>query len=159
MQHFHSIPSYSETSDFFLFVYIFQTSLPRIVHSIPNSASVLQLFQFAQMKMMGKFIPYNYENQTRNCLMYGTSPPLSYNLTKTTVPITIIYSESDEASNSSDVLQLNAQLQNVTDLYVVPLKDFKHIDFIYSRFVREMINEKVIDALQMADQYSDADFQ
>lgn len=119
----------------------------------------MQLLQFAQMKMKGNFIPYNYENATINRLMYGTSPPQPYNLTKTTVPVTIIYSKSDEVSNSSDVAQLNAQLQNVTDIYVVPIEDFKHIDFIYSRFVREIINEKVIDALQMADQYSDTENQ
>lgn len=149
----------SKLSD--LFVYILQTSLPRIVHSIPNSASVLQLFHFAQMKMTGKFIPYNYKDVATNRLKYGVSLPEPYNLTKTIVPVTIIYSTSDEVSNAADILQLYSQLQNVTELYRVPIKDFKHIDFIYSRFVRNVINEKVINALQMAvnDQYSNGNSQ
>lgn len=67
-----------------------------------------------------------------------------------------MYSASDEVSNGNDVALLRAQLQNVPELYQVPIKDFKHIDFIYSRFVREVINENVIDVLQMADQYSNS---
>lgn len=140
---------------FVVYCLLLQTSLPRIVHSIPNSASVMQLFHFAQMKMSGQFQPFNYENAEINRLMYGVSPPEPYNLTKTTVPVTIIYSTNDEVSNSNDVALLRSQLQNVTQLYQVPIKDFKHIDFIYSRFVREVINENVIDVLRMADQYSD----
>lgn len=133
-----------------------QTSLPRIVQSIPNSASVMQLFHFAQIKMTGEFKPFNHEDAATNRLMYGISTPEAYNLSKTTVPVTIMYSASDEVSNGNDVALLRAQLQNVTELYQVPIKDFKHIDFIYSRFVREVINENVIDVLQMADQYSNS---
>lgn len=115
----------------------------------------MQLFHFAQMKMSGEFQPFIYEDASKNRLMYGISPPTPYNLTATTVPVTIIYSTSDEVSNSSDVALLRSQLQNVNELYQVPIKDFKHIDFIYSRFVRETINDIVIDALQVANQYSD----
>lgn len=132
--------------------FVLQTSLPRIVHSIPNSASVLQLFHFAQMKLSGKFQPYNYKYATVNRLIYGLSPPEPYNLTLTTVPVTIIYSNGDQVSNSTDVFHLHSQLQNVNELYQVPIKDFKHIDFIYSRFVRDFINDKVIDVLKLADE-------
>lgn len=121
------------------------------MHSIPNSASVLQLFHFAQMKISGQFQPYKYEDAATNRLLYGISLPEPYNLTRATVPVTIIYSQSDEVANSSDVLCLHSKLQNVTELYRVQIKDFKHIDFIYSRFVREAINEKVIEALKMAN--------
>lgn len=69
-----------------------------------------------------------------------------------------MYSRSDEASNATDVLHLYAQLTNVTELYQIPIKDFKHIDFIYSRFVRQFVNEKVIDALKLADQYSNVEY-
>lgn len=141
------------------FVYIVQTSLPRIIHSIPNSASVMQLFHFAQLKMSGKFHPFHYKDAATNRLIYGTSPPEPYDLALTSVPITIMYSRSDEVSNATDVLHLYSQLQNVTQLYQIPIKNFKHIDFIYSRFVREFINDKVIDALKLADQYSDVMFQ
>lgn len=115
----------------------------------------MQLFHFAQMKKSGQFQPFIYADAATNRLMYGNSPPDPYNLTKTTVPVTIIYSTNDELSNTSDISLLRSQLQNVTALYQVPIKDFKHIDFIYSRFVREVINVNVIDALQMVDQYSD----
>lgn len=147
--------SYNQYPIFQSLVYTLQTSLPRIVHSIPNSASVQQLFHFAQWKMSGIFQPYRYDDDATNRLIYGVSPPEPYNLTQISVPITIIFSRSDEVSNATDVLMLYSQLQNVTELYQVPIKDFKHIDFIYSRFVREFINEKVIDALKLADQYSD----
>lgn len=135
-----------------------QTSLPRIVHSIPNSASVLQLFHFAQLKISGVFRPYRYDDNATNQLIYGQPLPDPYNLTQTSVPITIMYSRSDEVSNVTDVLQLYAQLTNVTELYQIPIKDFKHIDFIYSRFVRQFVNDKVIDALKLADQYSNVEY-
>lgn len=135
-----------------------QTSLPRIVHSIPNSASVLQLFHFAQLKISGIFRPYLYDDNATNQLIYGQAIPDPYNLTQTSVPITIMYSRSDEVSNVTDVLHLYAQLTNVTELYQIPIKDFKHIDFIYSRFVRQFVNDKVIDALKLADQYSNVEY-
>lgn len=119
----------------------------------------MQLFHFAQLKMSGKFHPFHYKDAATNRLIYGTSPPEPYDLALTSVPITIMYSRSDEVSNATDVLKLYSQLQNVTQLYQVPIKNFKHIDFIYSRFVREFINDKVIDALKLADQYSDVMFQ
>lgn len=119
----------------------------------------MQLFHFAQWKISGEFHPYIYKDATTNRLIYGASPPKPYDLKQTSVPITIIYSKSDEVSNATDVLYLYSQLQNVTELYQIPIKDFKHIDFIYSRFVREFINDKVIDALKLSDQYSDVRFQ
>lgn len=124
------------------------------MHSIPNSASVLQLFHFAQMKMSGNFQAFNYNDVAINRMTYGTSQPPKYNLTKITVPTAIFYSNSDEVSNSTDVLFLHTKLRNVTELYRVPIKDFRHIDFIYSRFVRDVINEKVISTLQMHNQYT-----
>lgn len=144
----------------FVFVSILceQTSLPRIIYSIPNSASVRQLFHFAQFKISGTFRPYRYDDSATNQLIYGKSLPDPYDLTQTSVPITIIYSRSDEVSNATDVLYLYTQLQNVTELYQVPIKDFKHIDFIYSRFVRQFVNDKVIDALKLSDQYSNVEY-
>lgn len=103
------------------------------------------------MKITGKFQPYNYGDASANRLIYGTSPPEPYDLTLTTVPVTIIYSNSDQVSDSNDVIHLYTQLRNVTELYRVPIKDFKHIDFIYSRFVRDFINNKVIDVLKLAN--------
>lgn len=120
----------------------------------------MQLFHFAQIQLSGKFQPYDhsYDDDATNQLIYGKSLVEPYNLTQTSVPITIIYSRNDEVSNVTDVLHLYTQLQNVTELYQIPIQNFKHIDFIYSRFVREFVNDKVIDALTLADQYSNVKY-
>lgn len=116
----------------------------------------MQLFHFAQMKISGQFQPYNYDDAVVNRLIYGISPLEPYNLTLTTVPVSILYSISDQVSNSTDVIYLQSQLPNVTELYQLPIKDFQHIDFIYSRFVRDFVNDKVIDVLKLADENVDS---
>lgn len=63
----------------------------------------------------------------------------------------MFYSSRDESANFEDVMYLRQQLPNVGEIYKIPNDDFKHIDFIYSRFVRKLINEKIIDVLQSAD--------
>lgn len=72
------------------------------------------------------------------------SQPLLYNLSHATVPITIFYSKSDESANFTDVTYLSTQLPHVQNLYQIQSDDFKHIDFIYSRFVRKLLNDKII---------------
>lgn len=107
-----------------------------------------QLYHFAQLKRSANFQQYDYQDEKLNVKYYGKSKPPSYNLTNVIAPITILYSKSDESANYTDVELLSTKLPNLRELYQISSDDFKHIDFIYSRFVRKFVNEKIIDLLK-----------
>lgn len=121
--------------------------MPRIVKHIPNTASIRQLYHFAQLKNTGKFQQYDYLNTKLNVKYYGSPQPPSYNLSSVTAPITILYSHSDESANFTDVEYLSTKLPNLRGMFQIPSNDFKHIDFIYSRFVRKLVNDNVLYVL------------
>lgn len=100
------------------------------------------------MKMSKTFQPYDFNDAKANLYHYGSPSPIPYNLAKVTTPVTLIYSKSDESADFTDVIHLNAVLSNVRRAYQVPSNDFKHVDFIYSRFVRKLINDQIIDILE-----------
>lgn len=127
-----------------------QTNLPRIFEAVPNSASMLQIYHFAQMNMLKSFQPYDYENPKENLIHYGVTAPQPYNISHITAPVSLFYSQNDESSVVVDVMKLASQLPNMQEMYEVPSNDFKHIDFIYSCWVRTLINDRVIDVLNKA---------
>lgn len=118
----------------------------------PNSASLRQIYHYAQLKRSGKFRQYDYGSAKENQAVYSTTEPPEYNLTKISSRINLFYSEHDESSKYEDILVLRGKLPNVGEFYKIESDDFKHIDFIYSRFVRHLINDKIINVLKAADQ-------
>lgn len=106
-----------------------------------------QLYHFAQLKRTGQFRKNDHWVQKFNQKYYGITQPPLYNLSHVTVPFTILYSKSDESANFIDVEYLSTQLPRVQNFYQIPSDDFKHIDFIYSRFVRKLLNDIIITFL------------
>lgn len=127
-----------------------QTNLPRIFEAVPNSASLLQIYHFVKMYTSKSFQPYDYEDSAENIAHYGVAVPQPYNISRITAPISLFYSQNDESSVVVDVMKLASQLPTMRDMYEVPSNDFRHIDFIYSCFVRTLINDRVIDVLKRA---------
>lgn len=97
------------------------------------------------------FRQFDYENKRQNKLIYGSSFPPIYNLSQVTVPINLYYSSGDTTAMLENVLKLRSQLPNVKRSYLVPLSNFEHVDFIYSRFVRKSLNEMIISTMEMAN--------
>lgn len=102
------------------------------------------------MYMYKSFQPYDYEDAQENIVHYGTAVPQPYNVSQITTPVSLFYSQHDDSAVEIDVMQLAANLPNLQEVYEVPSDDFRHIDFIYSCFVRTLINDRVVDVLSKA---------
>lgn len=74
-----------------------------------------------------------------------------YDLRRVTVPTVLYYSPGDLTANERNVLKIPSLIRNVIETYKVSDYDFTHIDFIYSVYVRERVNEKVLATIQKND--------
>lgn len=134
-----------------IFFFEFQTSLRNILEFTPAGASTKQALHYIQLIRSGDFRQFDYEDKKLNHIMYGSQIPPSYNLTQITVPVNLFYSKDDTTAIFQNVVELQSKLPNVKQSYIVPIPKFEHVDFIYSRFVREALNEKIINTIQMAN--------
>lgn len=125
----------------------FQTSLRSILEFTPAGASVKQGIHYLQSIRSGEFRQFDYENKKHNQIVYGTTTPPSYNLSKITARINVFYSKGDTTATHENVKKLISRLPNVKFTYEVPVRNFEHVDFNYSRFVREALNDVLIDII------------
>lgn len=110
----------------------------------PAGASVRQGLHYMQMARSGGFNQFDYDNKRINREKYGRDTPPPYNLTKATTPIHLYYSKDDRLVAAENIIDLQKQIQNLKSSYLVPINDFAHVDFIYSRYLRKVINDKLI---------------
>lgn len=76
--------------------------------------------------------------------MYGSDTPPAYNLSQVTVPINLYYSKDDSTVPLENVVELQTQIRNLKSSIIIPINDFNHVDFLYSRYVRYVVNEEVL---------------
>lgn len=94
---------------------------------------------------------FDYDNVTINREVYGTDKPPPYDLSKVTASVNLIYSNGDATATAENAEKIKNILPNVKWTYVVPDDNFAHIDFSYSRFLRERLNDKVIERINAAN--------
>lgn len=100
----------------------------------------------------GGFRQFDYENDKANRNEYGQSEPPSYNLTQITAPINLFYSMNDSTATFENVIQLKSELPNVKYSYMIPMNDFGHVDFTYSRYVKQVLNYRLINLIDKANE-------
>lgn len=119
----------------------------------------------------GHFRQYDY-GIARNMQVYGRPKPPDYDLTKVTVPISIIHGELDHIArlevcanmclvfricsssfftisilNPQDTQALAKQLPNVIDFHTVPWKNWTHVDFNYAKDAGRLNHAHILDIL------------
>lgn len=99
----------------------------------------------------GDFSRFDYEDAEMNRRMYGRDTPPPYDLTQITAPINIYYSKDDDTATIENVDKLFYQLQHIKSKYLVPVADFNHIDFTYSRFIRKAVYDKLVNNINKAN--------
>lgn len=99
----------------------------------------------------GGFRQYDFEDAKVNKRVYGQSVPPSYNLTQITAPVNLFYSMADNTGTFENVVQLKSQLRNVKTSYMVPINNFGHVDFVYSRYAGRVLNDKVVEVINRAN--------
>lgn len=130
----------------------FQTSLPYILSNAPAGVSLRQAVHYIQSVRSGGFNLFDFDSKTINKKIYGSDKPPAYDLTKITVPLNLFYSKDDDTAALNNVLLLKSQLPNVKSSFLVSIDDFKHVDFIYSRYLRKAVNDRLINTINKANE-------
>lgn len=140
------------SSHHFYIFNILQTALPYILSMTPAGVSVRQGIHYIQQVRDGSFRQFDYDDVAMNREKYGRDSPPEYDLSQVTVPVNIFGSMEDKTANIENVRRLIQQLPNVKLQYVVPTNEFGHADFIYSRYLRYAVNDKLLEMIHKANQ-------
>lgn len=117
----------------------------------PAGASLKQGMHYVQFMRSKGFHQYDYDSRWMNKRIYGRDTPPPYNLTKITVPINLYYSKDDTMVAAENIIELKSHLKSVKSSYIIPIDDFSHVDFIYSRYLRKALNEQLIRNINKAN--------
>lgn len=86
-----------------------------------------------------------------NQKIYGRDTPPEYDLTRVTAPINLFHSIDDDTAVYENVLNLESKLPNVKSRHVIQVPYFGHVDFTYSRYARNGLNDKLISIINDAN--------
>uniref|UniRef100_T1GYY1 AB hydrolase-1 domain-containing protein n=1 Tax=Megaselia scalaris TaxID=36166 RepID=T1GYY1_MEGSC len=104
---------------------------PVVLGHYPAGSSAKQIRHFLQIINTGRFAEYDY-GTSENLFKYRQFLPPIYNMTRVTAPIYIHYSANDLLVNQIDVEHLYEDLVNPMGKYLVPMKEFNHMDFLWA---------------------------
>lgn len=94
---------------------------------------------------VGHFQQFDYQIEGNKKQYERPSPP-DYNLTQVSAPGCIIYSNNDLIVDSNvDIPRLARALGSHSEIFLIPLSDFNHIDFVVGIDVAIHVNLKIIN--------------
>ncbi|CAH0560005.1 unnamed protein product [Brassicogethes aeneus] len=119
------------------------TLLPTLMGHTPAGSSTKQLLHYSQEIKSGHFRQYDF-GLIRNKRVYNSFFPPDYRLAQVTAPVYLLYSHNDWLAAEKDVSKLCDKLGNCKEKFVVPNKDFNHLDYMYGMSASETVYPKVI---------------
>uniref|UniRef100_A0A1I8MFR3 Partial AB-hydrolase lipase domain-containing protein n=1 Tax=Musca domestica TaxID=7370 RepID=A0A1I8MFR3_MUSDO len=119
---------------------------PIILGHYPAGVAAKQVKHFIQVIKTGKFAPYSYSTN-KNMLLYKEREPPRYNLTAVTVPTYVYYSKNDLLCHPADVEDMYKDLGRPIGKYLVPQKEFNHMDFLWAINVRRLVYSRMLKVL------------
>ncbi|XP_055838134.1 lipase 1-like [Episyrphus balteatus] len=120
---------------------------PVVLGHYPAGASAKQIKHFVQIIKTSRFAPYSY-SVSKNLALYKEHLPPKYDLSKVTVPVYLYYSLNDLLVQPSNVEELFKDLGKPVSKYLVPHKEFNHMDFLWASNVRKLLYDEVIRNLR-----------
>lgn len=118
--------------------------LSAVLSHEPAGTSTKTIVHYAQeIKSGGRFCEFDY-GSTENMRRYGTKIPPSYNVTDITVPVYLMSSANDWLAGPGDVYKLSNILPNKIGDYLVPMKQFNHIDFLYGKDAPQLVYKQLL---------------
>ncbi|KAI8440950.1 hypothetical protein MSG28_009246 [Choristoneura fumiferana] len=125
-----------------------KTLMPIILGHVPAGASTRTLVHYAQeIRNAGRFQQFDY-GAAGNMRQYGSLVPPEYPLHNITLPIALFGSENDWLASDVDVTNLYTKLANPIEHYIVPLKEFNHIDFLWAIDAPKLVYAKLLQLLE-----------
>ncbi|KAL7741344.1 hypothetical protein ACLKA6_013787 [Drosophila palustris] len=128
---------------------------PVVLGHYPAGVAAKQVKHFIQIIKSGRFAPYSYSSN-KNMLLYREHLPPRYNLSLVTVPTFVYYSSNDLLCHPHDVESMCDDLGNVTGKYLVPVKEFNHMDFLWAIDVRKQLYNRMLQVLGKLPQAKDS---
>ncbi|XP_026754669.2 lipase 1-like [Galleria mellonella] len=122
------------------------TITPIILGHTPAGASIRQLAHFGQAVNTKLFRRYSHR-PIENIELYGSPVPPAYDVSQVTVPVHLYHGLGDYVTNSSDILYLAQQLNNVIGVKEVERPSFTHFDFIWGIDAKELVYDDVVAVL------------
>lgn len=112
----------------------------------PAGTSVHNMARYGQSMQSQKFEKFDY-GKTKNLELYGSSRPPEYNLSAVTLPVMVLYGESDNLVDPKDVHWLLDKLPNVVEAAMVDDPLWNHLDVTYSSLAKFRIFPKISEYL------------
>uniref|UniRef100_A0A6P4FA12 Lipase 3-like n=1 Tax=Drosophila rhopaloa TaxID=1041015 RepID=A0A6P4FA12_DRORH len=128
-----------------------ETMIPILVGHTPAGASTKQMHHFGQLRNSRKFQLFDYG--LWNLLYYGSLRPPSYKLENVRTKVALYYGNNDWLAPPEDVELLYQRLPYVVDKYVVPNKDFNHLDLIWGIDAKTLLWDRMIQVMKSQEPY------
>ncbi|XP_062541900.1 uncharacterized protein LOC134209895 [Armigeres subalbatus] len=113
----------------------------------PAGGSVYQPLHYIQLYNSKNFQQYDF-GSVENMKRYGSARPPAYPVHKITTPIYVYHGEFDNINHPLDVKALTDRLPNLRLKYMVPIRRWNHIDFLYANSAHrlyQMILSKLLN--------------
>lgn len=125
------------------------TRFPVYVNHTPSGTSMKNIVHFGQLVNSGTMSMFDY-GKKGNKEKYGAKHPPNYRLEDiTNKNIALMSSLNDWLSDPKDVQILRSKLNvPLIDDYVIPDKDWNHLDFIWAIETGKYVNSRIINLLQ-----------
>ncbi|XP_017770544.1 PREDICTED: gastric triacylglycerol lipase-like [Nicrophorus vespilloides] len=118
--------------------YLNMTTIQRYVPRLPAGSSTKEVLHFTQLIKTGRFEKYSNG---------GQASVEEYDLTKVTVPVSIVYTPNDKISAEQDVKQLISKLPNVVDHIKIDQLT-NNLDLLFSENVQSVVYSNVLNVLK-----------
>lgn len=119
---------------------------PVILGHYPAGVAAKQVKHFIQIIKNGRFAPYSYSSN-KNLALYKEHIPPRYNISLVTVPTYVYYSSNDLLCHPSDIEAMYQDLGNPKGKYLIPMKEFNHMDFLWAMSVRKLVYARMLKVL------------
>uniref|UniRef100_A0A6B0VCD9 Lipase n=1 Tax=Ixodes ricinus TaxID=34613 RepID=A0A6B0VCD9_IXORI len=119
------------------------TRLPVFLCHVPAGTSVRAMVHYSQILISGRFQKFDF-GENRNQLIYGTSTPPEYDVSRVVVPVALFWSEGDWMADPRDVALLRRRLPNVVLDFKVSQPKFSHIDFAAGIHAKALVYEPMM---------------
>ncbi|XP_059058795.1 lipase 3-like [Achroia grisella] len=122
------------------------TALPVIYGHLPAGIATKQLIHYGQLIDSGKFGQFDYG--ASNLAKYGLLTPPDYPVEKVTSPVIIFYGLNDWFGQIDDVKKLMGRLPNVLKFIQVPCDTWSHIDYLYAKDLKLLLNADILNIVE-----------